>query len=108
MPDRKNESASDRAMTRTMANWVSISTPSSFPARRCLDQHLAYAAFVRHSGRQLQSAKDNRLTDSRDRFQLQEHQPAHGIDFRHTTEFRILAPEILQPHCGVHAPAARP
>src|SRR6266567_8174596 len=108
MPDRKNESPSDKAMTRTMAQVFSISTTSLFPARRDFDKQLAHPAFVRRHGRQLQSPEDNGLSHGRDRFQLQEHQPAHRIDFRHTAEFRIFAPEILQPHRGVHTPAARP
>src|SRR6185369_3100512 len=98
MPDRKNESASDKTMTRTMAQGVSISTTSFFPARRDLDQQLAHPAFIRRYGRQLQSPEDNGLSHGRDRFQLQEHQTAHRIDFRHTAQFRIFAPGILQPH----------
>src|SRR5213080_3532539 len=98
MPDRKNERASDKAMTKTMAHGVSISTTSFFPARRGFDQQLAHPAFVRRRGRQLQPAKDNRLAHGGDRFQLQEHQPAHRIDFSHAAEFRIFAPEILQAH----------
>src|SRR6266702_1838969 len=107
MPDRKNESASDKPMTSMMAQMFSTSTPSLFPVRRHFDQQLAHAAFVRRRGRQLQSPENNGLANGRDRFQLQKHQPSHRIDFPHAAEFRILAPEILQPHCGVHAPAAR-
>src|SRR5438876_48480 len=108
MPDRKNESARDKAMTRNMAQVFSTSTTSFFPTRRDFDKQLAHPAFVRRRGRQLQSPEDNGLAHGRDGFQLQEEQPAHRIDFRHTAELRILAPEILQPHHGVNAPAARP
>src|SRR5207248_6290114 len=106
IPDMKNESASDSAMTTAMVGPVSISMYSLLPARRDFDQQLAHPALVRGRGGEFQPAKDHRLPDGGHDLQLAEQQTAHRVHPRHVAQVRIFATEILQPHRRVHAPAA--
>src|SRR5207247_6225473 len=104
MPDMKNESAKDSAITAAMTGPFSTSM-ASFAVDR-FNQHLAHTPFVRRGGREFQSAKDHGLSDAGHDLKLRQQQSPHRVHVRHVAQFRIFTAKILQPHRRVHAPAA--